>query len=139
MIKQITTYTLLFILISCVSKDAQEKKEIIYNLTNNNFKYWDVVKKPMWYDKNTTRGFPGYCYYFNKGNSFQFYQYIKGKRVLYNSGDIALPDTWKYLSDTTINLNGLPCNIIKLTPDTFIYSNYKDTIILSKSAGPNSQ
>jgi hypothetical protein len=118
------------IFIGCTTN---RKEEIIYNLTNNTQKYWDLVREPKWYDKSKAKIYPVYCYYIDKNGIFKLYKYQQDKRILYDGGDAVLSNTWEYLTDTTINLNGLVYKLKKLTADTLIFSLEGNVTVLAKS------
>ena len=123
------------IIILALGLGCQNKKgDVIANLTNNTYKYWDVVEMHNFYSKSKSRVYPVYCYYFNLNGEFGFYKYENEKRKIYDSGDVQSPDSWQYSSDTTILIGGVKLAIGKLTEDTLIlfYPN-TNKIILAKS------
>ncbi len=121
------------LIIFCVIACNNSKNDINYILTNDTSKYWDVLQLPGFYQKDSSKVYPFYCYYFDKNGKRIFYQYIKGKRIQYSSGDIVIPEIWKPLTDTTILLGNTVCKIDKLIKDTFIYSNKFGQVILTSA------
>jgi len=59
------------------------------------------------------------------------YQYKKGRKVEYETGDVIIPRTWHYLTDSSFLYGNVPCKIEKLTSDTFLYWHRGKQIILS--------
>jgi len=104
-------------------------------LTNGDYKYWDMVYNPSFYNKANSQVFPLYCYYFDKSGKWLFYQYRKGIRYIYEQDDIEITREWNLTSDSTISLGHKIYKIIKLTNDTLIYkSDNTDSTLLVKSA-----
>ncbi len=139
-------YLICFIFIIITSGCKKTLKEnIIYNLTNNSFKYWDIVEHPgNYYYKNKSKRFPIYCYYFDiKGNfSSMVYPINKGRRkrtipFTKDFSDYIVPDTWEYESDSIIKIQGYEYRIIKLTEDSLIISSlsasYLGRMVMVKS------
>lgn len=93
------------------------KNEVIKKIAGNTGKYWDVKR-----DKDIDHSPPLYCYYFDNNGKYRIFEYSNNKRVLYDGGDIEIPEVWSYLTDSTIMIATANYKIEKLTSDTFIYS-----------------
>jgi hypothetical protein len=126
---------ILFIILIIASSCVKDKKhDLLYFLTNNNFKYWDLVYRSNFYDQSKSIIYPRYCYCFDKNRKWTFYTYKKGVRQYYDSGDIVIPEKWTLISDTLIVLGYKKYTIKKITIDTLIYTCGKaDSTVLTRS------
>jgi hypothetical protein len=127
--KALSSIIILFILLSC-----NKSPSIPDLLTNGDIKYWDAVQIPNLYQKKDKSIFPAYCYYFDKSGNCKFLYYNKGGRVLYDTGDLVLPQNWKLLSDSTMSIQGHNAIIKRLDKDTLIYITNGGKYIFCRSA-----
>jgi hypothetical protein len=88
------------------------------------------------YNKDSSKVYPQYCYYFDKKQKKEFFEYKNKERRKYDNGDVMVPDTWRYISDTSILIGNAIFSIEKLTEDSFIVSNEKRRIVLCASKYP---
>ncbi len=116
--RQYKIVILTLILFACNSeKDINEK------IAGNTEKYWDVWWSGSFEEKILNPDPSAvYCYYFDRTGKYRIYSYRNGRRVLYDGGDIEIPEVWNYLSDSTIMIATANYKIEKLTRDIFIYS-----------------
>lgn len=129
-IKNVLYYITFFLIISCKTSVKEEQSKL---LTDGNFKYWDVVELPGFYIKSQSRVYPMYSYYLDKNGRWKFYEYREGYRLLFNRGDIVIPERWEYKSDSILLLGNQITKIKKLTKDSLILVNKNKTTKLIKS------
>lgn len=128
-------YLAIIITFFCANcKNTEES--ITSRLTDNNYKFWDVVEMSGYSkDKQLKRGasYPNFCYYFDNKGNYKLYEYKKNKRILYDKGDIVIPETWKLITKDSLVLGNSKIRIEKLTNDTLIYKILDNRIVLAKS------
>jgi hypothetical protein len=117
---------------------GNRKKILVENLTDSNYKYWDIVEFPKLYNKKECTKYPLYCYYFNKKGGWIFYKYQDTSLVEYSVQDIVGSQNWEFLTDSTIRIGDRLAHISKLTKDTFIYidDKWKFKIMMAKHIIP---
>jgi hypothetical protein len=121
----------IFSIVLCSCKYS--KKTNIYNITSGNKKFWDVVEKPRFFNKANSKTYPLYCFSFDINGRKDFFEYRNGKRIIYDNGDIVLPKTRKYVTDTSIIIDNSMYKIEKLTSDSFIISGKSGKTVLVSS------
>ncbi len=116
-----TIFILLFA--SCTQKSNHKSL-----LTNNNLKFWDISTVP------------GYCYEFSNNGVCRYYVWMnrngKSIRELFDFGDVVYPNTWEFVNDTTINIQGFNYFYKFINTDSVKLVNVKrpsDTFFLTSS------
>lgn len=128
-------FILSMLLFSCENETLVTKNHLITVITSDSVKYWDVVYEDKLFKINESKIFPYYYYSFNKDGKYFFYYKNGAKRVRVVGSDMVKSNDWKYISDSTIEVNGELAQIFYLSEDTLKYKkqNDKSIIVLSKS------
>jgi len=93
--RQSINFLPLFVIIFFIACKTNNRAD---TLTGKNHKFWDVSTEH------------GYCYEFSKSDVCRYFAYMnhngKSTRELFDFGDVVYPNTWEFINDTTINIQG---------------------------------
>ena len=112
------------LLIFCCMSSCGNKQNLEKFITNNNYKYWLVVKDTMMKKAKT-------IYYFdNKGVWNIYTMLVDGNIEKFNASDIVLSSKWELLNDSSVEIGGRNYKIGKLNRKEFVYS-YEDKTVIT--------
>lgn len=110
------------LLIFCCMSSCGSKQNLEKFITNNDYKYWLVVKDAEMKKAKT-------IYYFdNKGRWDIYMILVDGHIEKFNANDIVISNRWALLNDSSVEIGGKTYKIEKLNRSEFVYS-YEDKAV----------
>ena len=116
------TKLVIALLIFCCMSSCKSKQNLENLITNNDYKYWLVVKDAEMKKAKT-------IYYFDNKGKWEIYtMLVDGKIEKFNANDIVISNKWALLNDSSVEIGGRNYRIKKLNRNEFVYS-YEDKTV----------
>ncbi len=126
-------FILIVTLCSC-SNSEREKNSIVFKLTNDNAKYWNISDYSTIYSIEKDRVYPLYCMYFDKKGIWKPYIIINDSLILDAVQDVKRSFAWELLSNSSLSFDRRIFEIAKITADTIILlDEHKRLLVLANN------